>query len=222
MPLGFTGGRNGFVGFGPGGFGSGRRVRFGAAAAFGTGRVELRIGQAAAAAAATAIVALSASLSTAAPAAATATAAAISATIPVSAVAIALAAFDSGGGHQVLRGGRCGSGGFDGRRIAFDDGLGAFGVFGRGLASLGGSSGRNHHDGGAAIELQNLFFDAGDDLVVLVVVFEEIGNIKEGVAVQADIDKGRLHARQHAGDSSFVDAAGERVFVLALMVNFSY
>src|SRR6185437_723175 len=65
MALGFTGRRDGFVGFGSGGFGSGRGVRFGAAAAFGAGRVELRIWQTAAASAATAIAALlSASLST--------------------------------------------------------------------------------------------------------------------------------------------------------------
>ncbi len=37
---------------------------------------------------------------------------------------------------------------------------------------------------------------SGNDLVVLLSVFEEVGNVEESVALQADIDERRLHSRQ--------------------------
>src|SRR5690348_4101918 len=45
---------------------------------------------------------------------------------------------------------------------------------------------------------------------VLIHVFnflEEIADVEEGVAIEANVDKGRLHAGKHACDSPFVDAA---------------
>ena len=49
--------------------------------------------------------------------------------------------------------------------------------------------------------------------------FQKVGDVQEGVALQAHIDKSRLHARQHAGHTAVIDRAGEGVFVLALVVN---
>jgi hypothetical protein len=48
-----------------------------------------------------------------------------------------------------------------------------------------------------------------EDLIVFFLVLVEIGNIEEGISVQADIDKRRLHARQNAADSTFINAADE-------------
>jgi hypothetical protein len=37
--------------------------------------------------------------------------------------------------------------------------------------------------------------------------FQEVGHVQEGVAIEADLYEGRLHAGQHAGYTSLVDAA---------------
>ena len=60
----------------------------------------------------------------------------------------------------------------------------------------------------ALFEPQHLLLHVTHHLVVLFVVFEEIGDVQERVALQADVDKGRLHARQHARNPAFMDAAG--------------
>ena len=63
----------------------------------------------------------------------------------------------------------------------------------------------------------------GDDVGQIVVVlfqFHEVGNVEEGVALQADVDKGRLHAGKDAGYAAFVDGSGEGVFVLAFEIDF--
>ena len=198
-----TGSGNRFGRFGPGSFGRGLRTGFGTAPAFGARRIEFGIGQTSPTAS------LRTFLSTATPATA-----ATAVTIPaIATIPIAFAAFDAARGHQLRRGRGSLAGGGD-----------CFG--GRAFHRSGGGYGRVHNDTrhgvGVAIELQNLFFNAGDDLVVLFVVFEKVGNVKEGVAVQPDIDECRLHAGQHAGDSSFVNAASERIFVLALMIDLSY
>ena len=73
-----------------------------------------------------------------------------------------------------------------------------------------------------AVQLEDLLLHAGHDLVVLLVVLEEIRNIEERIAVQADIDERRLHARQHPRHPAFVDASRQRIFVFALMINFDY
>ena len=50
--------------------------------------------------------------------------------------------------------------------------------------------------------------------------FHEVGDVKEGVALEADVHEAGLHARQNAGDASVIDGTGERVLVLALVINF--
>ena len=72
------------------------------------------------------------------------------------------------------------------------------------------------------VQLQRLVFDAADHLLVLLVILEEIGDVKERIALQADIDEGRLHSRQNARYATFVDAAGQRIFIFALEENFAY
>jgi hypothetical protein len=57
-------------------------------------------------------------------------------------------------------------------------------------------------------------------MIVVLEVFENITDIKEGIAIQADIHESRLHAGKDAGDFSFVDAADESEFLLAFDVNF--
>ena len=52
----------------------------------------------------------------------------------------------------------------------------------------------------------NFFLDGGDDVIQFLDIFEEIGDVEEGVAIEADIDEGRLHAGKHASDAAFVDA----------------
>ncbi|MGD0365050.1 MAG: hypothetical protein ABSC93_29570 [Bryobacteraceae bacterium] len=70
--------------------------------------------------------------------------------------------------------------------------------------------------------LQDLLFDAGYDLVVFVVVLEEIRHVEEGIAIQADIHKGGLHPRQDARHAALMNAPGQRIFFLALIINFDY
>ena len=49
--------------------------------------------------------------------------------------------------------------------------------------------------------------------------FHEIGDIEEGVAFKPYIDERALHARQHAGHAPVVNRAGERVLILAFVVD---
>jgi hypothetical protein len=46
----------------------------------------------------------------------------------------------------------------------------------------------------------------GDVIVEFLDTFKEVGDVQEGVAIESDIDKGRLHAWQHACDTTFVNA----------------
>jgi hypothetical protein len=58
-------------------------------------------------------------------------------------------------------------------------------------------------------------------LAVLVVleVFENVADIEKRVAVEADVHESGLHAREHARNFSFVDAADESEFFFSLDVN---
>jgi hypothetical protein len=50
----------------------------------------------------------------------------------------------------------------------------------------------------------------GDRLVqvlVLLLQIHKVGNVQEGVAFESNIDECRLHARQHARYTAFVDGA---------------
>jgi len=68
------------------------------------------------------------------------------------------------------------------------------------------------------------FLQTGDDfvlgsryqLVVLLCVLEEVGNIEERVALQTDIDERRLHSRQYLRHSSFIDIAHDSFRALSL------
>ena len=65
----------------------------------------------------------------------------------------------------------------------------------------------------------------GDNVGQILIVFfqfHEIRNVEEGVAFQANVDECRLHARQHPRDSTFMDTAGQRVFILPLVENLDY
>jgi hypothetical protein len=58
-------------------------------------------------------------------------------------------------------------------------------------------------------------------LVKVVMFFEEIGHVEKRVALQTDIHECRLHSGENARDASFMNAAGERIFVGALEINFA-
>jgi len=53
----------------------------------------------------------------------------------------------------------------------------------------------------------SFFFDGVDDMVEFLEFLEEVGDVEECVAIEANVHEGRLHAGKHACDSSFVDAA---------------
>jgi len=59
-------------------------------------------------------------------------------------------------------------------------------------------------------------------LIGLFRVFQlhEVGNVEERVALQAHIDKSRLHARQYAGDAPVINGPRQGVFVFAFVINF--
>src|ERR1019366_6260215 len=44
-------------------------------------------------------------------------------------------------------------------------------------------------------------------IVVVLFQLHEVGNVEEGIALQADVDEGRLHAREHPGYAAFVDGS---------------
>jgi hypothetical protein len=58
-------------------------------------------------------------------------------------------------------------------------------------------------------------------VIVIFEIFENVADVKEGVAIEADIDESRLHAREDASYFSFVDAADEGELFFALDVNFN-
>ena len=57
-------------------------------------------------------------------------------------------------------------------------------------------------------------------VIVVLKIFENVADVQEGVAVEADIDEGGLHTGEDAGDAAFVDATDEREFFFALDINF--
>ena len=60
----------------------------------------------------------------------------------------------------------------------------------------------------------------GMPVIVILEVFENVADIKEGIAIKADIDERGLHAGEDASDSAFVDAANEGELFFTLDVNF--
>jgi hypothetical protein len=62
----------------------------------------------------------------------------------------------------------------------------------------------------------------GDFVEVLgVLQLHKVGDVKERVAFQANVNKSGLHSGKNAGDTSFVNGTCQGVFVLAFQVNFS-
>jgi hypothetical protein len=57
-------------------------------------------------------------------------------------------------------------------------------------------------------------------VIVIFEIFENVADVQESVAVETDVHEGGLHTGEDAGDFSFVDAADESEFLLALDVNF--
>jgi hypothetical protein len=57
-------------------------------------------------------------------------------------------------------------------------------------------------------------------MIVVFEVFEDITDVQEGVAIQADVDESRLHAWEDASNLAFVDAADERELFFTLDVDF--
>ncbi len=66
---------------------------------------------------------------------------------------------------------------------------------------------RREHGAALILHLLNFFLDRRDDGIELLKPLEEIRNVQEGVAIEADVHKGRLHAGKHASHTPFVDAS---------------
>ena len=59
----------------------------------------------------------------------------------------------------------------------------------------------------------------GMSVIVVFEVFENVADVEERVAIQADVDERRLHARQNARYFSFINAADKRELFFALNVD---
>jgi hypothetical protein len=57
-------------------------------------------------------------------------------------------------------------------------------------------------------------------VIVVFQIFENIADVEESIAIEADVNESGLHAGEDAGDSAFVDAANEGELFFALDVNF--
>src|SRR5271156_6522602 len=68
-------------------------------------------------------------------------------------------------------------------------------------------AGRGENLAALGLHLLGFLFDGGDDVVEVLDVFQEIADVEEGVAIEANLHKGRLHAWQHPRDFAFVDAS---------------
>ena len=44
----------------------------------------------------------------------------------------------------------------------------------------------------------------GCDVIVFLEMFQKIADVQEGVAIEADVNEGRLHTRKNSGDAAFV------------------
>ena len=57
-------------------------------------------------------------------------------------------------------------------------------------------------------------------VVVIFEIFEDIADVEERIAIEADVNESGLHAWEDAGNSAFVDAADEGELFFALDVDF--
>jgi hypothetical protein len=74
---------------------------------------------------------------------------------------------------------------------------------------------RRGRDGGAGRVLLAMSMA----VIVIFEIFENVGDVQESVAIEADVNESGLHTGEHAGDAAFVDAADEGEFLFALDVN---
>jgi hypothetical protein len=110
------------------------------------------------------------------------------------------------------RGGRFGSGGQLGRGPL---------AWRRVCLSRGNGRRRGSQDR-SFLHLKDLLFNARYDFVVFVVILEEVRDIQECIAIEANVHEGRLHAGKHACDAALMDTAGQRIFFFTLIVDFDY
>ena len=75
------------------------------------------------------------------------------------------------------------------------------------LERRSGRSGGAEHLAALVLHLLNFFLGGGYDVVEFFEIFEEVADVEESVAIEPDFDEGRLHARQHASDTAFVDTS---------------
>jgi hypothetical protein len=68
--------------------------------------------------------------------------------------------------------------------------------------------------------LRCLSLRKGHIFLAVFIFFHKVRHVEEGVAFQANVNKSGLHTGQDAGDAALVYGAGERVFVLALVIDF--
>jgi hypothetical protein len=57
-------------------------------------------------------------------------------------------------------------------------------------------------------------------VIVVFQIFENVADVEEGIAIEADIHECRLHAGENAGDFAFVNAADEGELFFTLDINF--
>jgi hypothetical protein len=57
-------------------------------------------------------------------------------------------------------------------------------------------------------------------VIVVLKIFENVADVEESIAIEADVHERRLHAWKDASDSAFVDATDEGELFFALDVNF--
>jgi hypothetical protein len=57
-------------------------------------------------------------------------------------------------------------------------------------------------------------------VIIVFEIFENVADVQESVAVEADIDERGLHTGEDAGDAAFVDATDQRELFFALDINF--
>ena len=57
-------------------------------------------------------------------------------------------------------------------------------------------------------------------MIVVLEIFENVADVEESVAIEADVNESGLHAWENAGNAAFVDATNERKLFFALDINF--
>jgi hypothetical protein len=75
------------------------------------------------------------------------------------------------------------------------------------LKSRNCGAGRGENLAALRFHLLGFLLYGGDNVVEFLDVFQEIADVEEGVAIEANLHKGGLHAWQHARHFAFVDAS---------------